>query len=225
LIIHCAALSRSPACEAQPQLAHTTNVSVTECLAQLAEDIPLIFYSSDLVFDGRQGHYTEQDGANPLSVYGETKLAAEHIVLRNPQHLVIRTSLNSGHSPHQQSFDEQMLRAWRDHNTLKLFTDEYRSPILAEATAQATWELIHQKAHGLFHVAGSERLSRWEIGQIIASAYSDITPLLEPTSIRDYEGASRPADTSLLCTKAQALLTFPLPSFRRYPSLLGQRTV
>src|SRR2546422_8731451 len=99
LIIHCAALSRSPACQENPSLARKLNVEATACLAGLAADIPFIFFSSDLVFDGRQGNYDESARPNPLTVYAETKIAAEQFVLANPQHTVVRLSLNGGAAP------------------------------------------------------------------------------------------------------------------------------
>src|SRR5690348_4706552 len=61
LVIHCAALSKSPACQANPSIARKLNVDVTQALAELAGDIPFIFFSTDLVFDGRKGNYTETD--------------------------------------------------------------------------------------------------------------------------------------------------------------------
>jgi dTDP-4-dehydrorhamnose reductase len=77
LVFHCAALSKSPACEANPGLAWRTNVEVTAHLASLALSIPFFFLSTDLVFDGRKGAYREEDQVNPLSTYARTKAAAE----------------------------------------------------------------------------------------------------------------------------------------------------
>ena len=215
LLIHCAALTRSPDCEANPARARKLNVEVTALLAELSQNIPLVFFSTDLVFDGKTGNYDEAAPVQPLSVYAETKAQAERIVLANPLHSVIRTSLNGGLSPTgDRGFDEQMLRAWRAGRTLKLFVDEFRCPIFAEATARATWELIARNQPGLYHVAGSQRLSRWEIGQIIAARRPDSNPRIEPASLKDYEGAPRSPDTSLNCAKAQALLSFPLPGLQ-----------
>jgi dTDP-4-dehydrorhamnose reductase len=114
LIFHCAALSRSPACEADPASARKINVEVTARLAALATNIPLVFFSTDLVFDGRTGNYDELAEVNPLSVYAETKVQAERVVLENPKHTVIRTSLNCGVSPTgDRGLDEQLCQAWR----------------------------------------------------------------------------------------------------------------
>ncbi|MDB6068098.1 MAG: dTDP-4-dehydrorhamnose reductase [Pedosphaera sp.] len=212
MIIHCAALTKSPACQADPPLARKLNVEVTSRLAELASKIPFVFFSTDLVFDGRQGNYDETASVNPLGVYAETKVAAEQIVFANPRHTVIRTSLNGGNSPTgDRGFNEQLRRAWQDHQTIKLFTDEFRSPIPAAFTARAVWELILQEKPGLYHIAGSERLSRWQIGQLIASRWPRLNPKLLESSLKDYSGAPRAPDTSLNCAKAQKLLSFPLP--------------
>lgn len=212
LIIHCAAMSRSPDCQANPTLARRINVEATAVLAELAADIPFLFLSSDLVFDGRKGDYLETDSVGPLSVYAETKVAAERIVLANPRHTVVRTSLNGGKSPTgDRGFNEQIRLAWQAGQSLKLFTDEFRCPIPAIVTAQAIWELVNRKATGLFHLAGAERLSRVEIARLIANRWPQLNPKIEASSRKEYQGAPRPADTSLNCAKVQKLLSFPLP--------------
>ena len=217
LIIHCAAMSKSPDCQAQPELARRINVEATARLTELAADIPFVFFSSDLVFDGRKGNYVETDPVGPLSVYAETKVAAERIVLANPRHTVIRTSLNGGTSPTgDRGFNEQMRLAWQAGRTLKLFTDEFRCPIPAVVTAQATWELVNKNQAGLFHVAGGERLSRLQIGQLIAARWPQLNPKFEAAVTKDYPGAPRPADGSLNCAKAQKLLSFPLPGLTEW---------
>ncbi len=212
LIVHCAALSRSPASQENPSLARKLNVEATASLAELAADIPFIFFSSDLVFDGRQGNYDESAQPNPLSVYAETKIAAEQVVLANPKHTVVRLSLNGGASPTgDRGFNEEMRRAWQAGQTLRLFVDEFRCPMAAIVTARAIWELVAQGKPGLYHLAGSQRLSRWQMGQLIAARWPQLNPRLEPASRKDYAGPPRPPDTSLNCARIQKLLSFPLP--------------
>lgn len=212
VIIHCAALSRSPVCQAEPALARQLNVEVTAALAEMAAEVSLVFFSTDLVFDGRQGNYVETDAVNPLSVYAETKVAAERVVLANPRHTIIRTTLNGGASPTgDRGFNEEMRRAWQAGRVMRLFTDEFRCPLAAAVTARATWELALSGEPGIFHLAGSQRLSRWEIGQLLAARCPELHPQLEPGSLKDYHGAPRPADTSFNCAKLQARLSFPLP--------------
>lgn len=214
LVIHCAAMSKSPACEQNPALAHRTNVEATRCLASLAADTPFVFISTDLVFDGRKGSYVETDRVNPLGVYAETKVAAEKIVMANQRHTIVRCSLIAGRSPGgDRSFVEEMRQAWTAGKAPRLFVDEYRCPIPASAIVQAVWELIKQERPGLYHLAGAERLSRYEIGQLLAECWPELQPQIERASIRDYKGAPRPPDTSMNCAKIQELISFPLPKF------------
>lgn len=219
LVIHCAALSKSPACEANPRQARNLNVGVTALLAELAAEIPLVFLSTDLVFDGRAGNYAEEAAVNPLSVYAETKAAAEQVLRANPRHLIVRTSLNGGRSPTgDRGFNEQIRHAWQAGQTLSLFTDEFRSPISAEVTARAIWELVAQNATGVYHVAGSEKLSRWQIGRLLAARWPQLQPRFEAASLKDHAGAPRAPDTSLNCAKAQARLSFRLPGLTEWLS-------
>ena len=217
VVIHCAAVTHTPTCQENPALARRLNVEITALLAELAADVPFIFFSTDLVFDGRAGNYDESAPVHPLSVYAETKAEAEKIVLANPRHTVIRTSLNGGTSPTgDRGFNEQLRRAWQAGQTLQLFTDEFRCPIPAVATAHAVWELANQNQTGLFHVAGGERLSRWQIGQLLAARWPQLHPKIEPASAKDFALAPRALDTSLNCAKAQKILSFPLPRFSEW---------
>lgn len=217
LVIHCAALSKSVACEQNPALARKLNVEVTQHLASLCSEISFVFFSSDLVFDGQRGGYDEGAPVNPLTVYGHTKAEAEQIVLQNPRHTVVRTSLNAGASPtRDRGFNEEIRAAWENGRTLNLFVDEFRCPIPAVVTARAVWELVHARATGLFHVAGVERLSRLEIGEALAQRWPELNARIIPGSLKNYSGPPRSPDLSLICSRAQKLLSFPLPRFREW---------
>jgi dTDP-4-dehydrorhamnose reductase len=212
LVIHCAAISTVAGAEADPKLAQRLNVEVTKLLAELAAEIPLVFFSSDLVFDGRKGDYVEADAPNPLHLYGETKAAAEQIVLANRLHTVVRTSINGGISPTgDRGFNERTKRKWREGRMMKLFTDEFRSPIPAVETARAVWELVEKNCAGIYHVAGAEKLSRWQLGQLLAKRWPELNATIEPASARDFPGPLRSPDTSLDIFKIQNILSTPLP--------------
>jgi len=213
LIIHCAAISVVGDAQKNPVLARRVNVDATRMLAELAADIPFVFFSTDLVFDGRRGDYTETDAPNPLHVYGETKLAAETCVLANPRHLVLRTSINGGISPSgQRAFNEQLRRTLQTAGPgMKLFTDEFRNPIPAVVTARAVWELVQQNRVGLYHVAGAEKLSRLQIGELLLPRWPEIRAKLASGSAKDFPGPVRPLDTSLNIAKVQQVLSQPLP--------------
>jgi len=217
LVIHCAAFSRTGACEQDPARARLINVETTKRLADLARDVPFVFLSTDQVFDGSRGQYVETDEVNPLNVYGQTKAEAEQIVLQNPSHSVIRIALTAGTSPtRDRSFVEDMVRTAAKGTTVTLFTDEFRCPITAGALARALWEVAAQQRPGLYHLGGRERLSRWEIGELLARWYPDLAPVIRPGSLADYQGPPRPPDLSMCSEKIQALLSFRLPGLRQW---------
>ncbi len=218
LIIHCAAITVVGDAQKNPELARRVNVDITRFLAELAAEIPFVFFSTDLVFDGRKGNYSETDTPNPLHVYGETKLAAEQIVLKNPRHLVVRTSINAGPSPSgTRAFDEQLRRTMQSSGSaMTLFTDEFRCPIPAAETARAVWELVEKNCTGLYHVAGAEKLSRLQIGKLLIQHWPEITTEIKSGSAKDFPGPPRALDTSLDISKVQKVLTRPLPRFSEW---------
>jgi len=211
-VIHCAAISTIAVAQKNPELARRVNVEAVKMLAELAAEIPFVFFSTDLVFNGRKGNYVEADAPNPLHLYGETKVAAEGIVLKNPRHLVVRTSINGGIShAGNRGFNEQLRLALQSGKPMKLFTDEFRSPVPAIETARAVWELVGKNCAGIYHVAGAERLSRWQIGQLLLPRWPEIKTKIEPGSAKDFPGPPRAPDTSLDISKAQSILSAPLP--------------
>jgi dTDP-4-dehydrorhamnose reductase len=213
LVIHCAAMTSVAEAQQQPGLARRVNFELTGFLAGLAAEIPFIFFSTDLVFDGSKGDYTELDAANPPHLYGETKLAAEATVLKNPRHLVIRTSINGGVSPSgNRAFNEQLRRSFQQAGQgMTLFTDEFRCPIPAVETARAVWDLAGKACAGVYHVAGAEKLSRAQIGELLRQRWPEATAKIKFGSARDFPGPPRALDTSLNIAKAQACLSQPLP--------------
>jgi dTDP-4-dehydrorhamnose reductase len=213
LVIHCAAITTIAGARENPELARWVNVEVTKLLAELAVEIPFVFFSTDLVFDGRKGNYVETDAVNPIHVYGETKAAAEEIVLKYPRHLIVRTSINGGiSSSGNRSFNEQLRRTLQQAGQrMKLFTDEFRCPIPAVATARAVWELSQKNFAGIYHIAGAEKLSRWQIGRLLVKRWPEIEAKIELGSAKDFPGPARALDTSLDISKAQAVLSAPLP--------------
>lgn len=214
-VLHCAALSRTRDCEQDPERARRINVDATAALAELAQNIPFLFLSSGEVFDGTTGGYRESDEPNPINVYGRTKLEAERLVLRNPSHTVVRIVLTAGTSVGgDRSFVEDMCRTARAGNDVTLYTDEFRCPLPAGVIARALWELVDHAKPGLYHLGGSERLSRWEIGELLLPWYPELQGRLIKGSSRTHGGAPRPKDLSLICDKIQKLLSFPIPGFR-----------
>ena len=217
IIIHCAAITSVAGAQSNPGFARRVNVDITKHLAGLAADGQFIFFSTDLVFDGRKGNYFEIDPVNPINVYGETKAAAETIVLQNPRHTVVRTSLNAGISrAGNRSFNEDLRLSWRSGRGTGLFTDEFRCPMFAGETARAVWELAAGQHAGLFHVCGAEKLSRWQTGQLFAARWTNLQARVTAESLKNFAGPARAPDTSLDISKIQKILAAPLPAFSRW---------
>ncbi len=218
LIVHCAAITNVADAQKNPGLAQRVNVETTKQLAELAAEIPFIFFSTDLIFDGRKGNYVETDVANPITFYGETKVAAEKIVLQNPRHLVVRTSINGGKSfSGNRAFNEQLRHALQTSGQgMTLFTDEFRCPIPAAETARAVWELVEKKCAGIFHVAGAEKLSRLQIGELLLKRWPEIKAQIQAGSAKDFAGPPRALDTSFDISKVQKILSTPLPKFSEW---------
>jgi dTDP-4-dehydrorhamnose reductase len=105
-----------------------------------------------------------------------------------------------------------MRKAFAAGTSLNLFSDEFRCPLPAETTARAIWETFGVEA-GIIHLCGSEKLSRYEIGELLASNHPDLNPKITRGTLRDYKGSPRPADTSMNCAKIQSELSFQLPKF------------
>jgi dTDP-4-dehydrorhamnose reductase len=211
LVIHSAAVSTVADAQKNPELARKVNVEATKFLAELAAEIPFVFFSTDAVFDGHKGNYIETDATNPLHAYGESKVAAEQIILKNPKHLVVRTSLNGGVSRSgYRGFNEQLHKVLATGQGMKLFTDELRCPIFAGETARAVWELAENNCTGIYHVAGAERLSRFQIGQLLVRRWLDVKTPLESGLTKDFPGPPRALDTSLDISKVQKVLSRPI---------------
>jgi dTDP-4-dehydrorhamnose reductase len=192
-------------------------VEVTKLLAELSAEIQFVFFSTDLVFDGRKGNYAESDAPNPLHIYGETKVAAEQIVLKNPRHLVVRTSINGGISrAGNRGFNEQLRLSLEKGQRMTLFTDEFRSPVPAVETARAVWELVEKNCAGIYHVAGAEKLSRWRIGRLLIKRWPEITTEIKSGLTKNFRGPSRALDTSLDISKVQKILRAPLPGLTEW---------
>jgi dTDP-4-dehydrorhamnose reductase len=169
------------------------------------------------VFDGLAGWYDESADPHPINVYGRTKLEAERVVLRNPAHTVVRIVLTAGTSDTgDRSFVEDMSRTAKAGRDVFLYADEFRCPLPAGAIARAVWELVRADKAGLYHLGGSERLSRWAIGESLLAWYPELQGRLVSSSARNHSGAPRPRDLSLACGKIQRLLSFPLPGLRSW---------
>ncbi len=211
LIFLCAAMTSPAQCQAEPEAAWAVNAVPAAALARLGREMGfrLVFVSSDLVFDGAKGNYVETDEPAPLSIYGQTKAAAERAVLATEADvLVARTSLiigGDGSGPAGQlAWLEAQMKAGLKTT---LFVDEFRSPIAAAELAQAFQILAQRGRPGLWHLAGRERMSRFALGRLIHRALGWPEENLQPGRHSDVKcDPPRPRDVSLNVDKALSLL-------------------
>lgn len=201
LMIHCAAVSGVGDAYQNPSRAIAINTTATARLAQLARDrkCRLVYISTDMVFDGEQGDYNETDVAEPISVYGKSKLGGEAGVLALSAGLVMRVSLLHGTSlVGRPTFVQQLLQALRNGQTFCLFEDEWRTPLDLATAAESIAVAAESETSGLLHLGGCTKLSRHEMGLQIVNAAGLSTDLIEVGSRLNVEAAEpRPRDLSL----------------------------
>lgn len=217
VIIHCAASCQPVHCEQHPQETLSINYGGTIYLAEwaAAHHCFLVHVSTDLVFDGRQGDYREEDHVHPISIYGWSKLAAEEAVrTRGGNWCIVRTALIYGRSPGgNRSADEILVHSWKQGRPTPLFVDEYRTPTATGELAEKLIEVAQQKITGLLHIAGRECLSRFEFGGKIAKLLGFPLQLLLPRKIEEVVSVPpRAPNVSMNISKARTLLATPFRS-------------
>ncbi len=211
LIVHSAANSNLDDCEKRPQEARRLNVEATRLLAEYAgqQHARMIFISSDMVFDGRQGFYRENDPVHPISLYGHTKVAAEeHVRALCPDHVIIRTALIYGRPLYGgTSFSHWLESRLRQGVVSPLFHDQYRTPIWVQDLADAIWQLASSPFTGTIHLGGDNRIDRYQFGLELCRLAGYDAGLLQRVSMNDVPSpAPRPVDVSLATDLAQTVL-------------------
>jgi dTDP-4-dehydrorhamnose reductase len=220
-VVHCAALADLEACERDPELARRLNGEVPGVLAEICrkggarhEPARLLHISTDAVFDGVKGNYAETDAPHPLSVYAETKLAGERAVAAaDPDALIARVNL-FGFSPGgNRSLGEFFLYNLMKGKPLKGFTDVFFCPLLVNDIAGIFFRMLERGLGGLYHVFGSECVSKYDFGVRIAERFELDSGLIAPISVDDAGlSASRSPNLTMLVHKLSTALGEPLPA-------------
>ncbi len=222
-VIHTAAWSKVNQCQQHPEVAYAANVTASIVLADecAQAQIPFIFTSTDLVFDGNHAPYREADPYSPVSVYGQQKAEAEQRILEHYENATIcRLPLLFGAAtPTADCFLQSFAQTLRAGRPLNLFTDEFRSPVSATATAEGLLMVLECSVRGILHLGSRERLSRYEMGLQMVKALDLPDATLHACTQADVNlPAPRPKDVTMDSSKAFAL-GFDPPPF--YDALLG----
>jgi dTDP-4-dehydrorhamnose reductase len=211
IVIHSAAISNLDTCEANPDFAHHVNVDATSYLAEYAarNAVRLIFISSDMVFNGEKGMYSEDEPVSALAVYGKTKILAEELIRKKcSNYAILRSALIYGKPAiNGTSFSEWIRKRLEKEEKVTLYIDQYRTPILAENLAEAILELAEHDFVGTLHLAGPNRVDRLTFGRQLCQAGNYDENLLQSATIKEgCFAAPRPVDVSLCIKKAQSIL-------------------
>lgn len=221
-IIHTAALTNVDFCENNPDLAKKVNVDGTQYLIQFAKEIKsyFLYISTDSVFDGEKGNYKEEDITNPLNIYAQTKYEGELKVLNYQKSSIIRTNIYGFNWLPKQSIVEWILNTLRKEENINLFKDVHFSPILVNNLSEILFEIIERKLTGVYHVAGSDSITKLGFGKLIAEMYNLKEDLINPISIKSLNlKAQRPLNPSLNCEKIQKKVKTKLLTVKKGLSL------
>jgi dTDP-4-dehydrorhamnose reductase len=213
--VYCAAaMTHVDGCESAPDAAMRINCQAPAVLARAAAEaqIPFVFFSTEYIFDGTSGPYSEEDAAHPLSVYGRTKWQGEMGVRKaHPGALILRTTVVYGFDPAGKNFLYSLRRACLESRTFRAPLDQISTPTYNKDVASAAIRLVKAKASGVFHVCGRELLSRYDFAIAAIRAMGlDASFLTGITTAELKQVAPRPLTAGLITNK----LTRALPDLR-----------
>lgn len=228
-IIHTAALTNVDYCELNPEECHQVNVLATKALYEAAKMIGAHFelLSTDFVFDGEKGNYTESDEVNPLSVYAQSKVDAERLLLEDPGNKnwsIARTIIvyGTGFGLSRSNMILWALEALPKGETMKLVDDQFRAPTWADDLAYGCVEIVLRAQKGIFHLSGPVIRSIDAIVEEVGKALNLENGInIERISSKTLnQAAKRPPKTGFDLSKAEKLLDYHPKDIRETIPLL-----
>jgi len=223
VVIDTAALHNVDYCETHPDEAWRVNVEGTRNVADACKETgaKMIFISTDYVFDGKKGFYNEKDAPNPLHYYAKTKLEGEKVVREaGIDYAIARPSVIYGWNSSEQAglrsssgksinFVIWTINKLNGKEEIRIVTDQYSSPTLADDLAEALLALSRSKRQGIYHTAGKTCINRFDFAKKIAEIFELDESLIKPvTSDVFKQVAERPKRCCLDASKAERELKF-----------------
>ena len=215
-VIHTAAMANIDVCENNQELAWKVNVEITKSIAELCQknDTKMILCSTDSVFDGIKGNYSEDDQPHGVNFYAKTKIEAEKIVLTaSDKNIVARLSLVMGLPVigKGNSFLADMIEKLKNGETVKFPANEIRTPVDVVTLGSALAELAGTTYGGIIHLSGSTKINRYQMAILIAKQLGLNPELIEGTDSNAIAGrAPRPNDASMINDRAGKILKTPM---------------
>lgn len=214
-IIHTAAMTNVDACELKPEECRSINVTGANHVFQAAVSVSAHFQllSTDFVFDGLKGNYSEEDEVGPLSCYARSKVDAENLLLNGnyPNYSIVRTIIVYGNAV---NLSRSNLFLWAKEalpkgESMNIVDDQFRAPTWADDLAWGCIRICEMDETGIYHLSGPEIYSVYEIVEKIALFYGyPVTGLKRITSTALNQPAKRPARTGFNLSKAKRILNY-----------------
>ncbi len=205
-----AAKVSSDYCEDHPEEAFALHAEGTRNVAEAAArcGARVVYYSTDYIFDGQSGPYSEEDESSPINVYGRTKLAGEEIVREcAPQSLILRTSMVYGWVRPSGNFAMKVWECLQAEKAMRIADDQWRNPTLADYLAEVSVRLLQSGAQGIFHVVGKQWISNYEFAQALARVMGLNPDFLVPVSTAELgQRTLRPMQGGLKTEKLECTL-------------------
>lgn len=214
VVLNAAAISGHETSANDPEQAYAVNVVATKAIAEGCAEVGarLVHISTDALFAGDRGNYSEDDEPAPFSYYGETKLAGEEAVRAAlADHLIVRTNFFGWSETERKSVLEFFVNSLRSGQHVRGYPDFIVTSIYIQALLEAIWQLGAIGAVGTVHVTSSDALSKYDYGLLIAEQFGldrELIARLGPDP--GAHAASRSRDLSLNTARAAALLGAPM---------------
>jgi len=215
-VVNCAGFTNVDACERDPEQAQLLNVELPRILAaECAEaGVGFVHISTDAVFDGQRGNYSEEDVPDPLNVYARTKLDGERAVLDAlPEALVIRTNFIGASQSGRVGLADWIASTLESGEHVRGFIDVTFAPLLTNELARIILGATEASLRGLYHAAARDACTKHEFACKIAAALGFDTSLVDRASIADAKlAAPRPLNMSLSSSRLEAALRRKMPT-------------
>lgn len=218
VIIHPAANPNVEYCEEHPMETWQVNVEGSKNIIETAREIgaKLVYFSSDYVFDGTNGPYSEDDVPNPINEYGLQKLAVEKLITDSlDNYLIIRITVVYGWERRGKNFVMGLIKNLKNGSSIKVPCDQIGSPTYANNMVQAVKELIETDKTGIYHVAGTDIMDRYTFAKNVADIFELDENLLIPITTNQLgQKAKRPLKAGMKVDKVQKDVSIGLMSVR-----------
>ncbi|WKV13109.1 SDR family oxidoreductase [Marivirga harenae] len=229
VIINTAALTNVDQCETEKEDCWRLNVTAVEHLIETAAryNAFLLQLSTDFIFDGADGPYLEEATANPISYYGESKLAAEKLIVEsNINWAIARTVLVYGiaHDMSRSNIILWVKKSLEEGKEIQVVDDQWRTPTLAEDLAKGCLLIAEKKAKGIFNISGDDLLTPYEMAVKTAEFFKlSQSSMTKTDSTKFKQTAKRPPKTGFILDKAKKELGYRPHTFEEGIKILAEQ--